>query len=99
MDANNQNSNKNSISKSPISNGWFGLGEGRGIQWALWSSSVTLRRQEKQGDKWITTEELHVAPSVLKEIAWRCGHWLSVIENSRNESRSENANKRRGENE
>jgi len=65
---------------SPVSYGWFGLGQGRGIKWALWPTSVVFTRQEKQGDKWLTTEELHVAPIVLKEIAWRAGHWLASIE-------------------
>lgn len=74
--------------KGPVSYGWFGLGQGRGIKWTLWPNSVAFARQEKQGDKWLTTEELHVAPSVLKEIAWRAGHWLASIEkNSRRSSR------------
>ena len=87
---NGQNSRRSNSSR-PVSNGWFGLGEGRGMKWTLWSSNVTFQRQEKQGDKWITTEELHIAPSVLKEIAWRCGHWLNVIE-------SNNARKGSGKN-
>lgn len=74
-------------SRGPIEYGWFGLGEGKGMKWALWPNSVTFQRQEKQGDKWITTEELHVAPVVLKEIAWRCGGWLGHIENERNKKK------------
>ena len=77
-------------SSKPISNGWFSLGEGKGIKWVLWSSSVTLQRQEKQGDKWLTTEELHLAPTVLKELAWRCGHWLNVIESCKADRNEKN---------
>jgi hypothetical protein len=67
-------------SEGPADYGWFSLGQGRGIKWTLWKTSVTFQRQEKQGDKWITLEELHVAPKVLKEVSWRCPGWLSVIE-------------------
>lgn len=72
--------NFNKKGSSPVSYGWVGLGPGKGIKWTLWPNSVVLARQEKQGEKWLTTEELHVAPSVLKEIAWRAGHWLALIE-------------------
>lgn len=66
--------------EGPTSYGWFGLGQGKGIKWTLWKTSVTLQRQEKQGDKWLTTEELHVAPKVLKEMVWRIPGWLEYIE-------------------
>lgn len=68
--------------EGPVDTGWFSLGSGRGIKWTLWKTSVTFQRQEKQGDKWITLEELHVAPKVLKEISWRCPIWLDKIEKS-----------------
>ncbi len=64
----------------PVSKGWFPLGEGRGIRWTLWPNSVVLARQEKRGDKWLTTEEIHIAPSVLKEIAWRSFSWIEAME-------------------
>ena len=64
----------------PLSYGWFSLGMGKGIKWVLWNSNVTLQRQEKQGDRWLTTEELHLAPKVLKEIVWRLPGWLESIE-------------------
>lgn len=67
-------------STGPVSYGWFSLGMGKGIKWVLWSSNVTLQRQEKQGDRWLTTEELHLAPKVLKEIVWRLPGWLETIE-------------------
>ena len=88
----------NPISSNPLSSGWCGLGPGKGVKWTLWGSNVTFQRQEKQGDKWITTEELHVAPSVLKEIAWRCVHWLNVIENNGHNGNGRNGNNRNGGN-
>jgi hypothetical protein len=63
-----------------LASGWFPLGPGRGIEWTLWKSNVTFQRQEKQGDKWIILEELHVAPKVLKELAWRAPLWLDKME-------------------
>jgi len=73
---------KNSGSKSegPVSYGWLPLGQGRGVKWTLWKSNVTFQRQEKQGDRWLTTEELHLAPKILKEVAWRIYGWLEAIE-------------------
>ena len=64
----------------PISYGWLPLGMGRGVKWVLWKSNVTFQRQEKQGDRWLTTEELHLAPKILKEIVWRIPSWLESIE-------------------
>lgn len=64
----------------PLSFGWIHLIPGKGIKWVLWKTSVTLQRQEKQGDNWLTTEELHVAPQILKEIAWRIPGWLEAID-------------------
>jgi len=66
--------------EGPLSYGWLPLGMGRGIKWTLWKTNVTFQRQEKQGDKWLTTEELHVAPKVLKELIWRIPSWLESIE-------------------
>ncbi len=66
--------------EGPLSYGWFSLGQSRGIKWTLWKTSVTLQRREKQGDNWLTTEELHVAPKVLKELVWRIPSWLESIE-------------------
>jgi len=66
--------------EGPVSHGWFSLGQGRGIKWTLWKTSVTFQRQEKQGDKWIALEELHVAPKVLKELVWRIPGWLECTE-------------------
>lgn len=66
--------------EGPLSYGWLPLGSGRGIKWTLWKTNVTFQRQEKQGDKWLTTEELHVAPKVLKELIWRIPFWLESIE-------------------
>lgn len=71
---------KKEKSSGPISYGWFSLGMGKGVKWVLWESNVTLQRQEKQGDRWLTTEELHLAPKVLKEIVWRLPGWLESIE-------------------
>jgi hypothetical protein len=71
---------KKEKSPGPLSYGWFSLGMGKGIKWVLWNSNVTLQRQEKQGDRWLTTEELHLAPKVLKEIVWRLPGWLESIE-------------------
>jgi len=68
--------------EGPVSHGWFSLGQGRGIKWTLWKTSVTFQRQEKQGDKWIALEELHVAPKVLKEMVWRIPGWLETVEQS-----------------
>jgi hypothetical protein len=64
----------------PVSHGWMPLGVGRGIKWTLWPTNVVLSRQEKQGDRWLTTEELHLAPTILKELHWRMAHWLASIE-------------------
>jgi hypothetical protein len=80
-----RNGEKPTVSKEgkaegPLDHGWFSLGQGRGIKWTLWNSNLTFQRQEKQGDKWITLEELHVAPKVLKELSWRSPGWLSVID-------------------
>lgn len=66
--------------EGPVSHGWFSLGQGRGIKWTLWRTSVTFQRQEKQGDKWIALEELHVAPKILKEIVWRIPGWLETVD-------------------
>lgn len=66
--------------EGPVSHGWFSLGQGRGIKWTLWKTSVTFQRSEKQGDKWITLEELHVAPKILKEFVWRIPGWLEIID-------------------
>lgn len=77
----NVEANGEAAKRLPLSSGWISLGEGRGIKWALWSTSVVLQRSEKQDEKWITTEELHLAPMVLKELAWRCHQWLNVMDN------------------
>lgn len=69
----------NQKAEASVEHGWFSLGQGRGIKWTLWKTSVTFQRQEKQGDQWITLEELHVAPKVLKEFAWRSPIWLSKM--------------------
>lgn len=85
----NDSKQENSMRKNegPLDSGWFSLGQGRGIKWTLWKTSVTFNRQEKQGDKWLTMEELHVAPKILKELAWRSPGWLSSIErNGKDES-------------
>ena len=66
----------------PVSYGWISLGMGKGIKWVLWSSNVTFQRQEKQGDKWLTTEEIHLAPKTLKEISWRIPSWLQEIDSN-----------------
>lgn len=68
------------VKNGPVSYGWISLGMGKGIKWVLWSSNVTFQRQEKQGDKWLTTEELHLAPKTLKEISWRIPSWLQEID-------------------
>ena len=68
--------------EGPVSHGWFSLGQGRGIKWTLWKTSVTFQRQEKQGDRWIALEELHVAPKILKEIVWRIPGWLEIVDGS-----------------
>lgn len=73
---------KKEKSPGPLSYGWFSLGMGKGIKWVLWNTNVTLQRQEKQGDQWLTTEELHLAPKVLKEIVWRLPGWLESIESN-----------------
>ncbi len=65
----------------PLDYGWLPLGAGKGIKWTLWQTNVVLARQEKQGDQWLTTEEIHLAPKILKEIHWRLVHWLATIEN------------------
>ena len=67
-------------SNRPISDGWVSLGQGKGMKWVVWHTNVTFQRQEKQGDNWLTTEELHLAPKLLKEITWRIPGWLEVIE-------------------
>jgi len=72
--------NKDKRPEGPLDHGWFSLGQGRGIKWTLWDTNLTFQRQEKQGDKWITLEELHVAPKVLKELLWRSPGWLGVID-------------------
>jgi hypothetical protein len=64
----------------PNSTGYVPLGVGKGIKWTLWDNAVTIQRTEKKGDNWETTEEFHVAPSLLKEFFWRIPHWLSVID-------------------
>jgi len=66
--------------EGPLSYGWLPLGVGRGVKWTLWKTSVTFQRREKQGDNWLTTEELHVAPKILKEIVWRIPGWLESID-------------------
>jgi len=66
--------------EGPLSYGWLPLGVGKGIKWSLWKTSVTFQRREKQGDNWLTTEELHVAPKILKEIVWRIPSWLESID-------------------
>ena len=66
--------------EGPVSHGWFSLGQGRGIKWTLWKTSVTFQRKEKQGYKWIALEELHVAPKVLKELVWRIPGWLETVD-------------------
>jgi len=66
--------------EGPLSYGWLPLGVGKGIKWSLWKTSVTFQRREKQGDNWLTTEELHVAPKILKEIVWRIPGWLESID-------------------
>jgi len=60
--------------------GWFGLGEGLGIKWILESDNLLLQRQEKQFDKWITTEEIHLPKSTLKELYWRITRFLEILE-------------------
>jgi hypothetical protein len=86
-----KDSGNGSVKKNngPVSDGWISLGVGRGIKWVLWPTNVVFARQEKQGDKWLTTEELHVAPSVLKEIAWRAAHWLEAIDKNGKNSKGE----------
>ncbi len=71
---------------SPASKGWFSLGPGRGIKWALWNTNVSLQRQEKENDSWMTKEEFHISPKVLKEISWRIPSWLEHIESNGGES-------------
>lgn len=75
-----QMTRKMKMTNKPISYGWISLGAGKGIKWILWDTNITLQRQEKQGDKWLTTEELHLAPKVLKEINWRVPSWLQSME-------------------
>jgi len=76
----NSKTNNFKKTKGPESYGWFALGQGRGIKWTLWPNSVVFQRREKQGDNWLTTEEIHVAPKILKEIVWRIPGWLEVID-------------------
>jgi len=64
----------------PNSSGYVPLGIGKGIRWTLWDNSVTIQRTEKKGEVWETTEEFHVAPSLLKEFFWRIPSWLAVID-------------------
>lgn len=73
--------------EGPLSYGWFSLGQSRGIKWTLWKTSVTFQRREKQGDNWLTTEELHVAPKILKELAWRIPGWLESIDKNNGRGR------------
>jgi len=67
----------------PISKTYVGLGEGKGVKIALWPNSVTLQRTEKKDGTWQTTEEFHIAYSVLKEISWRSTHWLQKMDEMR----------------
>jgi len=70
------------MGEKPMADGWFALGEGKGIRWVLWSNSVALERKEKENDSWKVTEEVHLAPKVLKEIFWRLPGWIDSIEKS-----------------
>jgi len=64
----------------PLSKTYVGLGEGKGVKIAVWPNSVTLQRTEKKDGQWQTTEEFHLAYSVLKEMAWRTTHWLQQMD-------------------
>lgn len=64
----------------PNSSGYVPLGVGKGIKWTLWDNSVTIQRTEKKNDVWETTEEFHIAPTLLKEFFWRIPAWLSAID-------------------
>ena len=74
-------------SVKPNSYGYVPLGVGKGIKWTLWDNSVTIQRTEKKGDNWETTEEFHVAPTLLKEFFWRIPGWLAIIDQKMQEKK------------
>jgi hypothetical protein len=80
LDTHNQKNVDQKVKTRPLSYGWFSLGPQRGIKWVLWKTNVTFQRQEKDNEQWLTKEELHVAPKVLKELVWRIPKWLESIE-------------------
>lgn len=73
----------NGKTKKPISDGWIPLGDMKGISWCLWHNSVVLQRKVKEADKWLVTEEIHLAPTVLKEIFWLVPNWLKTMSDGR----------------
>lgn len=63
----------------PLYKIWISLGKGIGIKMTLWKANLTLQRQEKQGDRWLVTEEMHLPPNILKELNWRIPNFLNAI--------------------
>ena len=71
---------KDYVKEMPVDSGWFPLMPGRGVKWTLWKTNVSFQRQEKENENWLTKEEFHVSPSILKELVWRIPSWLESIE-------------------
>jgi hypothetical protein len=64
----------------PVAKGWIPIGENKWVNWSLWDNNVTFQRRVKDEDKWVTKEQFHFSPKVLKEIWWRIPNWLTAIE-------------------
>ena len=64
----------------PVSKGWIPISEDNWVNWSLWDNNVTFQRRVKNEDKWITKEQFHFSPKILKEISWRIPSWLTAIE-------------------
>lgn len=66
--------------KRPLGRGWVPIGEKKSVNWTLWDNNVTFERREKTNGDWNTTEQFHMPASVIKEIIWRAGNWLTEME-------------------
>lgn len=67
--------------KKPLRKGYVSLGEGKGIQITVWQNNLQLTRVERDENKeWKETQEINLAPMVLKELFWQLPRIIDEID-------------------
>ena len=65
----------------PLASEWVGLGEGKGLNIAVWPTHVQIERKERDPNtnQWGITQQISLAPMVLERIFIRFPRWFELM--------------------